>query len=79
MAADLAELKSMIESALPGAGVEVIDEGGGDHLRAIVSATQFEGLSTIDQHRLVRAAVRERMDDGTIHALSISTSVPDGD
>lgn len=79
MAADLAELKSMIESALPGAGVEVIDEGGGDHLRAIVSATQFEGLSTIDQHRLVRAAVRERMDDGTIHALSISTSVPEGD
>ena len=79
MAADLVELKSMIESALPGASVEVIDEGGGDHLRAIVSATQFEGLSTIDQHRLVRAAVRERMDDGTIHALSISTSVPDGD
>lgn len=78
MAADLAELKSMIETALPDASVEVVDEGGGDHLRAIVSATQFEGLSTIDQHRLVRAAVRERMDDGTIHALSITTSVPAG-
>ena len=79
MAADLAELKGMIEAALPGASVEVVDEGGGDHLRAIVSATQFEGLSTIDQHRLVRAAVQERMDDGAIHALSISTSTqPDG-
>ena len=33
--ADLAELKSMIESALPGAEVEVLDETGqGDHLRA---------------------------------------------
>ena len=74
MAADLGELKGMIEAALPGASVEVVDEGGGDHLRAIVAASQFEGLSTIDQHRLVRAAVRERMDDGTIHALSISTS-----
>lgn len=79
MAADLKELQSMIETALPGAQVEVRDEGGGDHLRAIVSASQFEGLSTIDQHRLVRAAVQERMDDGTIHALSISTSVPSGD
>ena len=74
--ADLAELKGMIEAALPGASVEVIDEGGGDHLRAVVSASQFEGLSRIDQHRLVRAAVRARFDDGSIHALSIQTSVP---
>jgi stress-induced morphogen len=74
--ADLAELKRMIESALPGAEVEVIDEGGGDHLRAVVTAPQFEGLSRIDQHRLVRNAVRERFEDGSIHALSISTSVP---
>ncbi len=73
--ADLAELKAMIEGALPGAEVEVIDEGGGDHLRAIVSAPQFEGLSRIDQHRMVRNAVRERFEDGSIHALSISSSV----
>jgi len=76
MAADLAELERMIAEALPGAEVEVVDEGGGDHLRAIVTAPQFEGLSRIDQHRLVKAAVRERMDDGTIHALSITASVP---
>jgi stress-induced morphogen len=77
MAADLAELKGMIEAALPGAGVEVSDETGtGDHLRAVVSATQFEGLSRIDQHRLVKAAVKERFDDGTIHALSVKTSSP---
>ena len=77
MAADLAELEAMIAETLPGASVEVVDEGGGDHLRAIVAAPQFEGLSRIDQHRLVRSAVRTRMDDGTIHALSIATSVPD--
>jgi acid stress-induced BolA-like protein IbaG/YrbA len=74
MAADLAELQTMIEEALPGASVEVLDEGGGDHLRAIVAASQFEGLSRIDQHRLVRAAVKPRFDDGSIHALSIQTS-----
>ena len=74
--ADLAELKRMIEEALPGAEVEVLDEGGGDHLRAVVSASQFDGLSRIDQHRLVRAAVKPRFDDGSIHALSIHTNVP---
>ena len=77
MAADLDELKRMIEAALPGASVEVSDEtGNGDHLRAVVSAAQFEGLSRIDQHRLVKAAIKTRFDDGTIHALSVKTDVP---
>ena len=76
MAADLAELARMIEEALPGAEVEMIDEGGGDHLRAVVAAPQFDGLTRIDQHRLVRAAVKPRFDDGAIHALSIQTSLP---
>jgi stress-induced morphogen len=70
--ADLAEIEAMIEAALPGAEVEVVDEtGAGDHLRATVRAPQFEGLSRIDQHRLVKAAVKARFDDGAIHALSI--------
>jgi len=66
----------MIEAALPGSEVEVVDEGGGDHLRAIVTAPQFAGLTRINQHRLVKSAVRERFEDGTIHALSVTTSVP---
>ncbi len=71
---DLGELEGMIRAALPGAEVEVSDETGtGDHLRATVSAPQFEGLSRIEQHRLVKAAVSERFEDGTIHALSIRT------
>ncbi|HET7443152.1 MAG TPA: BolA/IbaG family iron-sulfur metabolism protein [Solirubrobacterales bacterium] len=76
MPVDLGELQTMIEAALPGASVEVSDEdGGGQHLRAVVAAPQFDGLSRIDQHRLVKAAVKERFDDGTIHALSVKTSV----
>lgn len=75
--ADLVEIEGMIAAALPGASVEVIDEtGAGDHLRATVEAPQFEGLSRLDQHRLVKAAVKERFDDGQIHALSIKTAAP---
>jgi len=74
MPVDLTELQSMIEAALPGATVEVSDEdGGGQHLLAVVKAPQFEGLSRIDQHRLVKAAVKPRFDDGTVHALSVKT------
>jgi stress-induced morphogen len=74
MAVDLTELQAMIEAALPGATVEVFDEdGAGQHLRAEVTAPQFAGLSRIDQHRLVKAAVKPRFDDGTVHALSVKT------
>lgn len=76
MAADLGEIKGMIEAALPGSAVEVIDETGtGDHLRATVAASQFDGLTRVAQHRLVKAAVKARVDDGTIHALSVKTQV----
>lgn len=74
MAIALDEVQRLIAEALPGSEVEVVDEGGGDHLRAIVSAPQFEGLSRVEQHRLVKAAVQERMDDGSIHALSITVA-----
>jgi stress-induced morphogen len=72
--ADLAEVKRMIEEALPGAEVEVVDEtGSADHLRATVKAAQFEGKSRIEQHRMVKNAVQARFDDGSIHALSVRT------
>jgi len=77
MAIALAEVRLMIEAALPGAEVEVVDETGTqDHLHATVTAPQFEGLSRIEQHRLVKRAVQARFDDGSIHALSIKTSTP---
>ena len=77
MAIAVDEVRLLIEAALPGSEVEVVDETGTqDHLFAKVTAPQFEGLSRIEQHRLVKKAVQARFDDGSIHALSIKTSVP---
>jgi stress-induced morphogen len=75
--ADLVELTAMIEDALPGATAEVVDQGGGDHLAATVVAPQFAGLSRLEQHRLVYAAVQSRFDDGSIHALALRTRAPE--
>lgn len=75
--ADLDELTRMIEDALPGAEVEVVDQGGGDHLWAKVVAPQFAGKTLIAQHRMVYAAVQSHLDDGAIHALALSTSAPE--
>lgn len=70
------EVKSLVEEALPGAEATVVDERGGDHLAVTVTAPQFKGLSRIDQHRLVKAALRERTDSGVIHSLTVRTIVP---
>jgi stress-induced morphogen len=73
------ELKTRIESALPGSEASVEDlTGGGDHFRAEVVYDRFEGLSRIEQHRLVYDVFGDEV-GGAIHALSIKTSTPGGD
>jgi stress-induced morphogen len=70
------ELKQRIEDAFPGANVSVEDlTGGGDHFRAEVQSDRFEGLSRIDQHKLVYGVFGNEV-GGAIHALSIKTSTP---
>ena len=73
-----AELKTRIEEALPGADVAVEDlTGGGDHFRAEIVSDRFEGLSRIEQHRLVYDVFGADV-GGPIHALSLKTSTPGG-
>ncbi len=73
------ELKQRIEASIPGARAEVEDlTGGGDHFRAEIVSDRFAGLSLIDQHRLVNDIFRGEI-GGPIHALSLKTSVPQGD
>jgi stress-induced morphogen len=74
----LDEVKERIERALPGARATVTDlTGGGDHLRAEVVYDGFEGLSRLDQHKLVYEVFSGEI-GGPIHALSIKTSTPEG-
>jgi stress-induced morphogen len=72
------ELKERIEAALPGAQARVEDlTGGGDHFRAEVVSERFEGLSRIEQHKLVYGVFGDEV-GGAIHALSIKTATPGG-
>ena len=72
------ELKTRIEEAIPGAEARVEDlTGGGDHFRAEIVSERFEGLSRIDQHKLVYDVFGDDV-GGAIHALSLKTSTPGG-
>ena len=70
------DLKTRIEAALPGAQVTVQDTtGGGDHFRAEVVSERFEGLTRIQQHKLIYDVFGDEV-GGAIHALSIKTQTP---
>ncbi len=66
------ELRRQIEAKLPGARVRVELFHGSDHFQVSVEAPQFAGLSLVDQHRLVYAAVGDLL-GGAVHALALRT------
>jgi len=54
--------------------LDVLDRtGGGDHFLVTLATPEFDGLSLIDQHRLVNEALAEPLADGRIHELRIRT------
>jgi stress-induced morphogen len=70
------DIKQRIEAAIPGSQVEVEDyTGGSDHFRAVVTSGSFEGLSRIEQHRLVYGVLESEI-GGAIHALALKTQTP---
>ena len=49
--------------------------GTNDHFEIVVTSSVFQGLSLIEQHKVVHAALAGVMDKG-IHAVKIKTRLP---
>ena len=71
---DPAEVGRLIEQGMEGATAEVT--GDGRHFDAVVVSERFEGMSRIQRHQLVFAAVKQHLSDDAIHALSLKTYTP---
>jgi stress-induced morphogen len=68
-------IRTLLTEAFPDASeLDVQDRTGtGDHFQVTVASPRFDGLSLIDQHRLVNEALAGPLADGTIHELRIRT------
>jgi stress-induced morphogen len=68
-------LHALLERAFPDARDLAVHDrtGGGDHFQVVVEAPRFDGLSLVEQHRLVYDALAAPLADGTIHELRIKT------
>jgi stress-induced morphogen len=70
-----ARFESLLRAAFPDATELVVEDrtGGGDHFQVAVTSPRFNGLSLLEQHRLVNEALADPLADGTIHELRIRT------
>ena len=68
-------IRALLEQAFPDAVELTVEDrtGTGDHFQVIVGSPEFDGLSLIDQHRRVNAALAAPLGDGSIHELRIKT------
>ncbi|MGL6278379.1 MAG: BolA/IbaG family iron-sulfur metabolism protein [Gaiella sp.] len=72
MASD--RIRALLADAFPGGAIEVVDRTGtGDHFHVAVVSPAFDGLTLVEQHRLVNKALAGPLGDGTIHELRITT------
>jgi len=68
-------IENKLKEAFPTCVVKAQDlTGGGDHWSVTISATEFQGKSMVEQHRLVYKALGDWMKKD-IHALALNTSV----
>ncbi|MCI4664323.1 MAG: BolA family transcriptional regulator [Neomegalonema sp.] len=78
MAMEAAEIEALIREAFPTAEIEIRDlAGDGDHYAATVVAEEFRGKNRVQQHQMIYAALKGRMDlNGGLHALALQTRAP---
>lgn len=70
------DIAALIEEQLPGAQTTVRGDDG-VHFEAVVISEAFAGKSPVQQHRLVYAALGDRLKQEEIHALALKTYSPD--
>ncbi len=70
------EIEKMILAAIPDATVDIKDLAGDDnHYSATIISSKFKGMTKVNQHKMVYAALDGKM-GGTLHALSLTTRIP---
>jgi acid stress-induced BolA-like protein IbaG/YrbA len=72
------EMAKALRIDLPDAQFQLLDfTGSGDHWELIIASEAFRGRSRIQQHQLTYRPLRGLIDDGTIHALKLTTLLPE--
>mgnify|MGYP001468347144 CR=1 FL=1 len=55
---------------------EISFDGEDCNSKVLIVSKQFEGLSSLQRHKLVLSLLKEHFQTGELHALSLSTKSP---
>lgn len=64
-------IETLLKNALDLAEVHVSSDGS--HFQIIAVSDQFDGMSRVKKQQMIYAPLREKIADGSLHAISIKT------
>ena len=68
------DLTNFLKSKFPEA--EISFDGEDCNSKVLIVSKQFEGLTSLQRHKLVLGVLREQFQTGELHALSLNTKSP---
>ncbi|WP_045861159.1 BolA family protein [Teredinibacter purpureus] len=68
------EIKSVLESSIEQAQVEVSSDGS--HVSVVIISPAFEGLTPVKKQQLVYSVLQDAIASGAIHAVQMKTYTP---
>ena len=68
------EITNFLKSKFPEA--EISFDGEDCNSKVLIVSKQFEGLTSLQRHKLVLGVLREQFQTGELHALSLNTKSP---
>ena len=67
-------IASYLQSQFPDSEISFFGEDCGS--KVLIISSQFEGLNTLDRHKLIMGSLKEKFQSGELHALSIDAKTP---
>jgi acid stress-induced BolA-like protein IbaG/YrbA len=68
------EIQALIEDGIPGSQVRVT--GDGSHFDITVICEAFEGMTMVQEQKMVYALLNEKITSGELHAVTIKAYTP---
>lgn len=68
------DVSQFLKSKFPEADISF--DGEDCNSKVLIVSEQFEGLTSLQRHKLVLGALKDHFQSGQLHALSLSTKSP---
>ena len=68
------DITQFLKSKFPEADISF--DGEDCNSKVLIVSEQFEGLTSLQRHKLVLGALKDHFQSGQLHALSLSTKSP---